>query len=673
MLEFYLNSKPLLLDRAKSVKMTHRNPACNVSEFPGDVAMGIDIPVNEVNRALLGHPDMYENYAKGSKKEYPGFEIRYSGVLLMSGTLIVTNATHENYTANLRSEVGNLGKEHREKFIFDSQSFNKSKTFENKAHYDCETDDYGCPRVYNMEFFTDKGEKVNIDLKVLNPNYTGEFWSAVTFWTKKDNNKYIHSSKEVEDLTWAFMRTNGYMVNAKNADGTVKLNVSTTNAAADSVARELEVSVVSPMLFLNFILKHIFLDAGFVLDNNFLAEHDDLKKLMLYNNFDITQVSYAKSTVDVIINSWNNGDIELYPVIYGKEVNQVTRDYEKTFYYRDLIPLVRLKDFLLGIQNYLNVFFFPRPGRKIFDVIDRESILTEPAIDLEKWFTGYWEIDDKKDVTLHFTFDHEDSDLNFKDRWQNIDELRDKEKKPVKFWEDLAAIENPQMEEIRFIESQNRYVQYKLWMLTEPDPVTGNDRQKKYLGWNHLTYGFQNGFFNYGKEEVEKVETCFGPIEGEEYPKVRQKGNIRSELFSFETFKPRLLFYLGNNEASYRTNNISLEWEREDTSLLRSRWMNWARFWCNREPVTCTMDFSLNQLDFVLRNIYKKFRTREGEFIIEEMETEFGLDQIGITTIKGYKINYAPVVYQLTDMWKINDPIWVDNKIREDFNWKLLQ
>ena len=278
-------------------------------------------------------------------------------------------------------------------------------------------------------------------------------------------------------------------------------------------------------------------------------------------------------------------------------------------------------------------------------------------------------MDDKLDVTLNFTFDHDDADLFFKEYWQNIDNLRIQEKEPVQDWDALSAILNPEMEEIRFIKSQNRYVQWKIWVKTEEDPQTGNDIQKKYLGWNHLSDGFQNGFFNYGKDDVETIPTVFGPITGDTCATVRQKGNIRSEMFPYESFKPRLLFYHGNNEATYKTANISLDWERETTGLIQSRWLNWSRFWCNRQPVECEMRFSLNQLDFMLRNIYKKFRTREGEFIIESMETEFGLDQIGVTRIKGFKVNYAPVVYKLTDVWKINDIVWLDDQIRTDLPW----
>ncbi len=524
-----------------------------------------------------------------------------------------------------------------------------------------------------LNFLHDKSEKVTITLSTPNPNYTSEFLSTVTLWTNKDNNKNIYTEREVEDLTWAFMNSSFFFVNYKNEDGTIKTASSMSHGGPEDIAKYLKVHVVSPMLFLNYLLKTIFFDAGFYLDNNFLADHPDLQNLILYNNYDITNFEFVKNEASVIIPGHSSGDLEFYPITYGYEILDIKRDYLKPFYYKDLIPEIHIKDLLLGIQNYLNVFFFFRPGRKICDVIDRESILTATAIDLDKWFTGKWNMGDKMDVTLKFTFDHDEKDLMFTENWQNIDDLRQKEKAPVFDWNELETISNPEMEEIRFIKSQNRYVQWKVWVKTEQDPHTGNDIQKKYIGWNHLTDGFQNGFFNYLKDDIETIPTVFGPVSGEDRATVRQKGNTRSEMFAFESFKPRLMFYHSFNEATYKSNTISLDWEKEGTGLIQSRWLNWARFWCNRQPVECQMHFSLNQLDFMLRNIYKKFRTREGEFIIESMETEFGLDQIGVTTIKGYKINYAPVVYKLTDIWKINDPFWIDDPIRDDFPWLILK
>jgi hypothetical protein len=46
----------------------------------------------------------------------------------------------------------------------------------------------------------------------------------------------------------------------------------------------------------------------------------------------------------------------------------------------------------------------------------------------------------------------------------------------------------------------------------------------------------------------------------------------------------------------------------------------------------------MNVLIYVTENITGKFKTARGEFIIEELETEFSLHNVGVTRVKGYKI-----------------------------------
>ena len=106
-----------------------------------------------------------------------------------------------------------------------------------------------------------------------------------------------------------------------------------------------------------------------------------------------------------------------------------------------------------------------------------------------------------------------------------------------------------------------------------------------------------------------------------------------------------------------------IDWEKENTGLLKKRWANWARFWSSRLPVECEAMLPLNVIDYVISNIPYKFRSREGEFIIEEMECEFGLNKIGNTQIKGYKDDSSPQVYTLYEWWQLGDIIWIDETL----------
>ena len=647
MLAFNLNNKPFILSQETSIRLTWVNPACMFDNFPGDVGMGISIPVNEHNRAMLGNPERFEKLSTENDNEFQGFEIRYSGVLLMAGTLVITNASTETYSAWLRSNVGNLGKKHREKFIFDINAFNEERTFENKADYDPVVDHYGCPKIYNPEFFYDKGRKIPIERLINNPDY----------YEGSDQEPFIIQDDETEALSEAFRKTSFYFVNDLNDDNTV--NLINSEADVKTFEHSLEISVVSPMLFLNYVINAILKDANFYIDNNAIEEHSDLKKLIIYNNFDITNMYYSVPDIEMHVVDWHDGgSVQNYVRI----INNIIRDYSKSFKYKNLLPKIKLKDFILSIQNALNVCFHFRRDMKV-DIIDREKILTEPPIDISEYMVNEWEIDEKKDVTLKFTFEHDDDDTYFKERWEDVDDRRDDEKEPVDDWTDLANITSPEIGEVRYLKTHNMYVEYALIQEPLPDQQTGGQFTQDTLGWKHLAIGFQNGYFNYGKEAQENIETKFSTLYGDQTVFTHQRGNINSMKFAYQNFSPRLLFYLGNNKAKFETDTTSFDWEKQETGLLKTRFAKWNKFWSTRQPVKGKANLPLNIIDYSLRNITRKFRSEQGEFIIESMEPEFSINDIGKTIFNGFKIGYTPNLFPVESKWNMNDMIWDDSLI----------
>lgn len=678
MLSFTLNTEPLVLSHDTSVQLVWQNPACNFKSFPGDVGLGIDIPVNDHNRMLMGNPERFDRYATENKRELPNFEITYSGVLLMRGTLVIENAGNETYSGWLRSEAGNIGKTHREKYIYDSISFNEEKTFVNKSNYDPDSDEYTCPEIRNPMFFEEKGEKHETLRLVPNPTFGKTirkyFWDIQIGW-ETDDREFISVPVDTEDLTEAFLLNGNWRVNRLNPGFDVYAPDTTSKADPDSIVKDLKVAVVSPMLFLNYVLKALFKDASFSIRNNFLAGDDDLKNLIIYHNFDITNMEYTTNKVEAFIQTYDerfNDPLGLVESLQMKNVGYTVSDVRRwvdKFVYKNLLPKIRLNDFVMSIQNELNVFFHFVPGQKIVDIIDREGILDGEAIDIEKYLTGFWEIGEKKNNTLKFSFEHDSNDLIITERWEDISDYRDKEKEPVETWDALQALPNPDTDEIRFVREANGYAQYKLWLLEDEDE-DGALVQKKFIGWGMLSIAFQIAYFNYRKNEreEEEIKTEFSTLVDEGRAGTRQKGNIRSELFAYETFSPRLLFAKPYNQADYETANISLDWEKEETGLLETRWKYWKRIWATRQEVNTEAHFHLGILEYVIHNIYKKFRGQEGEFLIDEMKTEFRMNEIGKTQIKGYKFDYAPKTYTLDDMWQLNDIIFIDETIDLETN-----
>lgn len=620
MLAFYLNNKPFLLDESTSIRITWQNPACQFKDFPGDIGRGINIPVNDNNRMLLGNPERFQKYSTTTVREFPNFTARFSGTHLLSGTLIITNAGKSGYKGWLRSETGNLGKIHREKYIYDIDAFNQDIVFTNKANYNPLTDPYGCPSIYNPDFFYDKGRKVNVDIQVPNPDY----------YEGSGRPAFIPDKEETEALSEAFRKTGLWFVNYLNPDNTVK--IATDSCSIRKYETDLDVTVVSPMLFLNFIIEQLLKDAGLYIENNALTNHAELQKLIVYNNFDITNMTFER-TDPWVIQNWYDGITTQYKLNIGANV---TRDYTGTFKYKHLLPKVSLKDFILGIQNELNMIFHFRGNGKL-DIIDRNEIIDGDVIDISQYLTGDWEKDEQKDVTLKFLFKHDKNDNMFQERWEDIDDCRENEGEPVDAWDDLEAIETPEIGEIRYLKSVNIYVEYALIETTTPDPAGGKELLGDAVGWQHVALGFQNGFYNRGKADEEEIKTCFSSLVGDQTTMAAQPGNLNGMRFAYQNFTPRLLFYLGNNVAKMETDNLALDWEKTGKNLLDNRWAKWNRFWCQRLPVKRTAELPLNVLNYSVRNITKKHRGYEGEFIHDSIETSFGLHRIGESKLNAFK------------------------------------
>jgi hypothetical protein len=652
MLAYYINNAPLLLDEQSSNRITWYNPACFFDSIPGDVAMGINIPVNDVNRALLGNPERFEKYSTtpSAAREIQAFEIRYSGVLLLAGTLMVQGFAGGNYSCWLRSNLGNMGKEHREKYIYDIPAFNQNIRFTNKAAYTPGTDHYGCPEIVNPGFFRDKGRRKKYTRQVLNPE-----------WEEGNGEpQLIDEEYETEIITKGFENYAFSRVNERNPDNTIKLGAFLFGGI--DFVDTLPITVVSPMLFLDYVIDSLLRDARFTIIRNDISANDDLKTLIIYNNFDITRMGFSTVQNIKFNNPFYDGETLHSHTV---KIDFISRDYNDAFQYRDLLPKVKLKDFILGIQNMLNVCFqFLRDGK--VNIIDRETIITSTAIDISDYVFGEWEKDEKKDVTLKFEFSHDQDDNIFRERWEDIDDRRPDEKEPVSTIADLDLIAAPAVGEVRFVRSHNIYMQYAWTQRVVGTDNAGDEISEDHLGWTYLAGNFQNAFFNRGTESEETIKTPFSTVMWNilsQVPEVQQPGNIKSIKFAYQNFSPRLLFYKPGNEASFETENIALDWEKTTTGLLATRWPKWARFWCQRQPVSRSATLPLNVLDYMVRNITGKFRTREGEFIIETIETEFGLNSIGPSKITGYKNDYAPKAHEITRNWAPENLVLMDEMI----------
>jgi len=589
-----------------SLRIKWVNPCCFHNEIQGDVALGIEIPVNDYTRAYFGNPHRFEKYASASDRKFLNVDIRYAGVLLMNGTLNITNATSESYSAWLQSAVGYIGEEQREKYIneLDWSEF-EGKTLDNKGTFDDETDDYCTGEIYNRRFWESIGKTV------------------------PDTEIYYDSDGvaqerpiEISQLQVQHRDNFAYLVNKSQSNIVI-----TTGDGC----------VVSAYLFLKFLLTNLFKLSDLFIDDdhNAFDTVTGYNNLALYNNFNLMQPTFATTTRDEYVEDINTGEINL---ITYTEITGITVVLS-AFNYSRLIPHVKMGDFLLGIQNLLNFVFVFRYDNRVA-IIDRDAVITGTYIDIDDYIAEEWIMGEQKDVTLKFVSEHDPNDSTIADNWHDLTERRDDIGDDVWDMTALEAIASPVYGEIRHVLSRDEYYEYK-WDVSVTIDAYDNMREFDKVGWVLASTGPQPVWHGTG-DEIEEIKTCISSPQ--HFPgvfaitTVLQEGAVEQIRTLWNNFTPRLFFHGGNNfVANFNGSGYSIYWDGP-TGLFEKRWSNWANFWITRMPVEGRFDFPLNVIVYVLANITSKFRTRHGEFIIEEMECEFSTYMIGRTTIRGYKV-----------------------------------
>ena len=629
MLTLSLNSVAIPIPPDFSMQLTWKSPVCDFEKIPQGYGQGFSFPINEHTRALFGNPERFSKYRSGADQKFPGFEVRFSGVLLMAGTLKINSCSKEAYEATLIDQLGVLSEKEAERSILEIPEFAAEIAWANKAAYDPNVDDYCCFPLRNPDFFKDKGKMIP------NPDTASP-------------------ETEVEILRYVFQNSALSKVNNLAINGTIAqepLTIDVDPAPTVAALNAQKMSVVSPFFFLNKVIRKALKNSLFYLDNNYLDTDANLRSLCIYNNYDITLMSFGVTQTTEVFLSTEHDDIDNlspYLTVQGKSVTGYFRTYpaDLKVVAKNHLPKIKTGELLISTQNFLNVVFHFLPNKTV-NVVSREAIITGVAFDLEKYFLGNWVMGEKKNLAIKLVWEHDDNDLQFAERYTDLSDRRGDMKSPVSSWPLLSLIANPKEGEIRFVTESGVYAEYGWATATEPMDNTLKQTYRDVIGWSEVSIAYQNGWYEYGREEVEEIKTAWSTPAGNWLDYImfariltaRQQGNINAWRAKQQPFSPRLMLYNATNNTGHNENSdLSLTWDKPTKGIMAKYWKNWNPFWANRLPVSGEFDVPVNVLRYLIWNICQKYRTREGEFIIEEMSCEISVDKIGVLEVKGYKV-----------------------------------
>lgn len=597
MLTLHHGPNTVVTDESFSVKLKWVNPCCFHDAIPGDVGLGIEISVNEYTRAEYGNPHRFEKFSTANDRKFPNHAIRKNGVSLITGTLVITNATAQTYSGWLQSEVGVLGAKQRDKFITE-MPWKTGVPFVNKPLYDSAIgDEYALIQIENQTFWDGHG-----------PEITETF-----SYTDADDNPQT-TEMQINALTKEFRDNHDYLVNRE-------LGGFPVTGYADSGLG----CVISPYLFLGYVVKQMLQMNGFYVDPANDAMSDEDFKFVVYNNFNIWRQTFTITSNMYWV--WNDpGPGGRYIIVR----EAVTAWEISNFDYASLLPRIAMKDFILGVQNYLNIVFHFRNDNSVV-LVNRNNVINADPYDLDPYFMGSWILGEQKDVTLKFSPDYDKNDDLFANEWHDLSERRADFGEMVETLAQLEALVGPQLGELRLVRGEGKIYEYK-WHVYPVVDVNYGEVQKEVLQWV-VASPIPQPYFHGTADEVEEIKIPCSTLSSDSYyskPKAKQQGNLASDRSIWSNFSFRLL-----DNAGYYPPSLAFDGEY---GLFATHWKNWATFWKTRLPVEGEFMLPLNVLQYVINNITQPYRTREGKFIIEEIECDFKGELMGLVRVKGYKI-----------------------------------
>lgn len=614
MLTISLNNKSIPLPRGFSMQLTIQSPVCDFEKIPFSYSLDFNLPLNRSISAIMGHPERIAKRIAGNDLEIPGLEIRFDGALLIAGTLTVS-VSGDNLNCSVIDRVGELSQREQERNILEIPEMSDTVDWVNTTEYPPSEHPYCCFPIINPGFFRGKGQLVE---------------------RTSNGEKY-----NTEILTYCFDKMSIFRVNATNVGNTIKTLESDIELTAPAYEAG-RLTVVTPFFYLKNIVNLALKANGIHVKSSILDDSTYFKNICIYNNFDITRTELLHTGVVIYEDHYYELNENNDPVMVsdtrsrGYKINTYRRNYGPYITIKNHLPKMSVGQMLVSTQNLLNVAFDFLPNNTV-NVHSREDLLNMPAINIQKYLIGSWNKLPRKQVALKFVREHDKKDEVFAERFTDLTDRRTDIKEPVNNWAALDAITSPAEGEIRFLRNLGVFVEYKWLNKSDVEQQTNGIITTDVLGWEEISIGLQNGWYEYGRNEVEEIKSEWGTCYGNtEHTLVNQPGKMPNWKSTENDIGPRLLIYKGNNTGGNQTVGFSFEYEG-NTGLIKNQWGRTAKWWANRQPATAKFQFTANALRSIIWNKCIPYRTDEMAFIIDKINVQIFDDHIEPATITAFR------------------------------------
>lgn len=318
----------------------------------GGFSFPMEIPLDDVNISIFGSVNRLDVDSILLQDE--PCQVWVDGVILYEGLAHIKGAAHDrailfmtfNYTYDLKDVIlPSIDYEGNRELGTDEES--RTATAQDTAENPLNHDFIFCP--------------------VFNPNYRNEFWEA-QFPTAQQ--QWIQNYYDYEDNQYT----------------------------------EYAICAVTPFVRLDYILKRIFNHIGFTIDNQF-QDSDELKLILLYNNYNINTHSAAA------VSKWDN-----------------TINLKNHVPHRNAIDLIKavIGTFALGLfPDYQNKTMELIPFKKLIEGPEHADWTSKASAkwtyESDKDFISHWRygLDDNDDMSIRYSL----QEMNVSDQYADFDEL----------------------------------------------------------------------------------------------------------------------------------------------------------------------------------------------------------------------------------------------------------
>lgn len=594
--EVIINNIRVDLSADFSITIEKNSRLLQFEEIVDAWAYNITFPRTELNEAAFEHAERFQKLWEGWQ-EYP-FVFYYNGRLILSGK-IKAKYRGGKYEGYAFGTFGAIAASYAGKMVKDVLNTG-DLTFTNKAEYQ-PTEPYCLFPVINFGFYDGRGIDSTAD--------------------DQDGNAVDIETRAVQFTVSQFGTQN-------------RFNSSTNQFIEQSGTTTNKLAVITPFLFCNWLYKELMTSLGVVIQENAFDTNTLLQRACFYTSYDITKVDLTISTT-IEIRQMGLGALVYAASAFIYET-EYARSVPASFSPNKLLPNDwTVKDYILGIQNLLNVIFDFSPYKNEVRIRDREALFIATAQDINDKLAEQPNLDplDSRKVSIEYAKDGDDGIWNeyyddiSEEKWNRyLGEVASKSVLDAKTGMDVG--------DFYYVLDENQYREYRM-----EEIETAPDTFEEELEWYPLSiYGHP---FILGSGEEVKIESKFGVLSGWPDSKGRLILTGNSDLFDDDVkpFTPRIMFYQGLvggvPKGDAMGGLVDNRWEG-DNGLYKKRWENTLT--AIQKGVPGVAYFNFDEVDVQTLDLNQKYRIEEGEFIIEKCTTTFFANHVGTTEADIMKI-----------------------------------